>query len=175
MEVGNKNNVKNVESNEIEKNNEENSKVNMEGFKFFANICEEKLKIFLENFFCNKNLKELSYVEDKDIIMKNDINNEDNNSSNENQNNYYEKNNIIKSNYDKMVITLVDEIEQFMKSYVNERYKVIVQGVIGENERQGIHIASKSLWNVETDNYVSAKYVNDSIFVTVMVFLLYNE
>ncbi|CRG96191.1 dynein light chain type 2, putative [Plasmodium gallinaceum] len=182
MEIGNKNNATNVEANGIEKNNDENSKVDMEGFRFFANICEEKLKIFLENFFSSKNQDELFYLEDKIITTKTDINdenhdssNENHDSSNENQNNYSEKNNIIKSNYDKMVISLVDDVEQFMKSFVNERYKIIVQGVIGENKKQGIHIASKSLWNVETDNYISANYVNDSIFVTVMVFLLYNE
>ncbi|SBT35049.1 dynein light chain 2, putative [Plasmodium ovale wallikeri] len=211
METSKKTNQKNGDMNENDKNSKDESRVNMEGFRFFANTCEEKLKLFLENFFCNKKNEELKYLEENTSVQirgtddgnhANHANHADNNcngvsddsrsrqnggggdcsgndrdndSSNENEKSDLEKINIIKSNYDKMAISLVDEVEQFMKSYVNERYKIVVQGIIGENKKQGVHIASKSLWNVETDNYISAKYVNDFVFATVMVFLLYNE
>ncbi|SCP04468.1 dynein light chain type 2, putative [Plasmodium ovale] len=208
METSKKNNLKNGDMNENEKNSKDENRVNMEGFRFFANTCEEKLKLFLEKFFCNKKNEELKYLEENTSMQihgtddGNHANHADNNcngvsndsknrqnggggdcsgndrgndSSNENEKSDLEKINIIKSNYDKIAISLVDEVEQFMKSYVNERYKIVVQGIIGENKKQGVHIASKSLWNVETDNYISAKYVNDFVFATVMVFLLYNE
>ncbi|SCN12661.1 dynein light chain type 2, putative [Plasmodium malariae] len=195
METSIKSNIKNTEVNENEKSSKEENKVNMEGFRFFANTCEEKLKVFLENFFCNKSREELHYVEEKQDKLnhgtaydnssssKNNSNSfldsndicADNDSSKENEDNNFEKNKLSKSNYDKIAINLADEVEQFMKSFVNERYKIVVQAIIGENKKQGVHIASKSLWNVETDNYISAKYINDFIFVTIMVFLLYNE
>ncbi|GAB66417.1 dynein light chain type 2 [Plasmodium cynomolgi strain B] len=204
MDGSSKGNTKNEESNDNEKNNKEENKINVGGFQFFANTCEEKLKHFLENYFSAKSRADLTFKAENQVVgiptggsaqisggadgkeghtncSSNDHAGNDhvaNDSSNENedeQENYFEKKPPIKSNYDKMAINLVDEVQQFIKPYVNERHKIVVQGIIGENKKQGIHVASKSLWNVETDNYISAKYVNDFIFVTVMVFLLYNE
>ncbi|GAW80911.1 dynein light chain type 2 [Plasmodium gonderi] len=203
MDGSGKGNTKNTDKTDNEKNTKEENKINMDGFQFFANTCEEKLRLFLENYFSTKTCVDLTYKAENQmfqtagssveanetrngkgihkICTDNDlhgIQHDTDDSSNENDNhhkNYFEKNNPIKSNYDKMAINLVDDVQQFMKPYVNERYKIVVQAIIGENKKQGIHIASKSLWNVETDNYISAKYVNDFIFVSVMVFLLYNE
>ncbi|SCN60225.1 dynein light chain 2, putative [Plasmodium chabaudi chabaudi] len=205
MEGIKKSTPQNLDISENEQNSKDENKVDMNGFCFFVNTCEEKLNEFLENYFCNKTDEELKYTEenqganncinnynekndntnaenDDNYISSHNTNsntannedNSDNDSSNENEKNYYEKK-TIKSNYDRIAINLVDTVEQFMEPYVNERYKIVVHAIIGENKKQGIHIASKSLWNVETDNYISAKYVNDFIFVTVMVFLLYNE
>lgn len=168
----------------VEEKNEESSKVDMAGFTFYANACEEKLKLFLEELFSNKKTEDFYYVEanltDKTLENGGEEQDAENNEIDKqgdespDKQNFLQRN-TIKSNYDKMAINLVEEVEQFMKPFINDRYKIVVQGVIGENKKQGVHIASKSLWNVETDNYVSAKYVNDYIFVTVMVFLLYNE
>lgn len=202
METTGKCTTKNVDGNNAEKKKgdekeienvkekEECSKVDMAGFTFYANACEKKLNLFLEDLFSNKKMEDLYYVEEKNVVDNNskkkqkehdaqttevdEENDEDDDDDEESTKNLFERN-VIKSNYDKMAIDLVEEVEQFMKPFVNDRYKIVVQGVIGENKKQGVHIASKSLWNVETDNYVSAKYVNDYIFVTVMVFLLYNE
>jgi hypothetical protein len=46
------------------------------------------------------------------------------------------------------------------------RYKIIVQGTIGQLRDQGIRIASRCLWDVSTDNYTSVSYTNvrQSIF-----------
>ncbi|ANQ08049.1 Uncharacterized protein PCOAH_00024550 [Plasmodium coatneyi] len=199
MNGSSKGNTKNEESNDNEKNNKEENKINVGGFQFFANTCEEKLKLFLENYFSAKSSADLTFKAENQVVGihtggsdetsgeadgnegHTNCNSNDhmaNDSSYENedkQENYFEKNPPIKSNYDKIAINLVDEVQKFIKPYVNERHKIVVQGIIGENRKQGIHVASKSLWNVETDNYISAKYVNDFIFVTVMVFLLYNE
>jgi tctex1 domain-containing protein 2 len=40
------------------------------------------------------------------------------------------------------------------------RYKIIVQGTIGQLRDQGIRIASRCLWDVSTDNYTSVSYTN---------------
>ncbi|CAG9476700.1 dynein light chain type 2, putative [Plasmodium vivax] len=199
MDGSSKGNTKNEDSNDNEKNNKEENKINMGGFQFFANTCEEKLKLFLENYFSAKSSADLTFKAENPVggmptggsaetsgeadgkeghanCSGNDhVANDSSNENEDEQENYFEKNPPIKSNYDKMAIHLVDEVQQFIKPYVNERHKIVVQGIIGENKKQGIHVASKSLWNVETDNYISAKYVNDFIFVTVIVFLLYNE
>ncbi|CAA9988163.1 dynein light chain type 2, putative [Plasmodium knowlesi strain H] len=204
MDGSSKSNTKNEEGNDSEKNNKEENKIDVGGFQFFANTCEEKLKQFLENYFSAKSNADLIFKAENGVVgistgesdeTSGEVDGKEghancssnayaandhaaNDSSNENedkQENYFEKKPPIKSNYDRMAINLVDEVQKFIKPYVNERHKIIVQGIIGENKKQGIHVASKSLWNVETDNYISAKYVNDFIFVTVMVFLLYNE
>ncbi|EUD65597.1 hypothetical protein C922_04103 [Plasmodium inui San Antonio 1] len=199
MDGSSKGNTKNEESNDNEKNNKEENKIDMGGFQFFANTCEEKLKLFLENYFSAKSTADLTFKaenqvvgiptggsaetngeedrkeEDTNCSLNDHLANDSSNDNEDEQENYFEKNPPVKSNYDKMAINLVDEVQQFIKPYVSERHKIVIQGIIGENKKQGIHVASKSLWNVETDNYISAKYVNDFIFVTVMVFLLYNE
>lgn len=40
------------------------------------------------------------------------------------------------------------------------RYKVVVQTAIGEMKGQGIRVASRCLWDMETDNYVSCNWTN---------------
>ncbi len=42
------------------------------------------------------------------------------------------------------------------------RYKVVVQVVLGQNKHQGVKIASRCLWDTETDNYASFSYTNVS-------------
>ncbi|EAA18059.1 hypothetical protein [Plasmodium yoelii yoelii] len=161
----------NLDINENEQNNKDENKVDMNGFCFFVNTCEEKLNEFLENYFCNKTHEELKYTEENqgankcinNYSEKNNNNaenndsyisshnvssntidngdNSDNDSSNENEKNYEKK--IIKSNYDRIAINLVDTVEQFMEPYVNERYKIIVHAIIGENKKQGVKKCKK--------------------------------
>jgi hypothetical protein len=40
------------------------------------------------------------------------------------------------------------------------RYKVVLQSVIGEVKGQGAYIASRCLWDTETDNYSSFSMKN---------------
>lgn len=42
------------------------------------------------------------------------------------------------------------------------RYKVVLQSVIGEVKGQGAYIASRCLWDTETDNYSSFSMKNVS-------------
>jgi len=40
------------------------------------------------------------------------------------------------------------------------RYKIIVQTTVGQMKDQGVRVASRCLWDVQTDNYASASYTN---------------
>lgn len=55
------------------------------------------------------------------------------------------------------------------------RYKLVVQCIVAENGGQSIHVASKSLWRKEDDNYASYAWENQSLIVCVMCFGFYFE
>ena len=55
------------------------------------------------------------------------------------------------------------------------RYKFIVQVALGEVRDQGVRVASRCLWDTETDNFASYSFKNDSLWCTVMVFGTYAE
>jgi hypothetical protein len=55
------------------------------------------------------------------------------------------------------------------------RYKLIVQVTIGQNKDQGVHIASRCLWDTSTDNYASCQYKNSHIWASAIVFGMYTE
>ena len=75
--------------------------------------------------------------------------------------------------------TLALDISNVVKAKCKElripRYKLIVQTVVGENQNQGVRLASKSLWNAKIDNYASASHMNDHLFAVCMVFGAYFE
>lgn len=55
------------------------------------------------------------------------------------------------------------------------RYKVVVQVVMGENKLQGVRVASRCLWDADTDGFATHSYKNDSLWCTAMVFAVYTE
>lgn len=55
------------------------------------------------------------------------------------------------------------------------RYKVVVQVTLGELRRQTVRVASRCLWDTETDNYASYTWNNESIWCNALVFALYTE
>lgn len=56
------------------------------------------------------------------------------------------------------------------------RYKMVAIVSIGSiKERPGVQLGSRCLWNKETDNFISAKYSNKSIFAVAMVYGLYYD
>jgi len=74
-----------------------------------------------------------------------------------------------------LALELCSEIKERVKALNIPRYKVVLQSVIGEVKGQGAYIASRCLWDTETDNYASYSFKNSSLFCTVMVFGLYLE
>jgi len=75
----------------------------------------------------------------------------------------------------KLALELCSKIKDKVKALQIPRYKVVLQSVIGEVKGQGAYIASRCLWDTETDNYASYSVKNASLFCTVMVFGLYLE
>lgn len=74
-----------------------------------------------------------------------------------------------------IALELCAEIKEKVKALNIPRYKIVLQSVIGEVKGQGAYVASRCLWDTETDNYASFSFQNSSMFCTVMVFGLFLE
>mmetsp|Transcript_14878 Transcript_14878/g.20991 ORF Transcript_14878/g.20991 Transcript_14878/m.20991 type:complete len:133 (+) Transcript_14878:34-432(+) len=74
-----------------------------------------------------------------------------------------------------MAMDLCSEIKAKVQELNIPRYKLVLQSVIGEVKGQGAYIASRCLWDTETDNYASYSCKNSSLFCVLMVFGLYLE
>ena len=73
-------------------------------------------------------------------------------------------------------LELCNDIKAAVKEKCNiPRYKVIVQVIIAENGGQGMRVSSKFLWNIESDNWASFSYQNQSLVACGMVFGCYYE
>jgi hypothetical protein len=51
-----------------------------------------------------------------------------------------------------------------------DRYKFIVQCVIGENKGQGVKYGCRCLWDSDTDGMAEYVYLNESLFCAVAAF-----
>ena len=75
--------------------------------------------------------------------------------------------------------TLTRDISQMIKQRVREmnfeRYKIVVTVVMGENTGQGCELASRFLWNTNTDNYEAITYKNKTLFAVASVYGVYYE
>ncbi|XP_074524641.1 dynein light chain Tctex-type protein 2B isoform X1 [Halichoeres trimaculatus] len=56
--------------------------------------------------------------------------------------------------------SLADCIKDKVKSSGFDRYKLVVQVVIGEQRGQGVKMSSKCLWDADTDNYAEDVFIN---------------
>ncbi|XP_013855052.1 dynein light chain Tctex-type protein 2B [Austrofundulus limnaeus] len=66
--------------------------------------------------------------------------------------------------------SLADHIKDKVKTLGFDRYKFVVQVVIGEQRGQGVKISSRCLWDADTDSYAEDVFMNDSLFCLVAVF-----
>lgn len=55
------------------------------------------------------------------------------------------------------------------------RHKIIVQTFSAQDVGQSMRVASKSLWDKDTDNYSSFTFRRNDIIYTVLLFALYQE
>ncbi|XP_025276119.2 tctex1 domain-containing protein 4 isoform X1 [Canis lupus familiaris] len=55
------------------------------------------------------------------------------------------------------------------------RYKLVCGVVLGPRAGQGVHVASRALWDAESDGLASATFTNASLFAVAMVHGLYCE
>ena len=56
------------------------------------------------------------------------------------------------------------EIKEKLKSLGLDRYKFVVQCVIGEQKGAGINMAGRCFWDSDTDNFAESIYMNESLF-----------
>ncbi len=57
-------------------------------------------------------------------------------------------------------VSVTEAIKARVKALAYPRYKVVVQVILGQSKHQGVKIASRCLWDTDTDNYASATLVN---------------
>ncbi|XP_004067937.1 tctex1 domain-containing protein 2 [Oryzias latipes] len=69
--------------------------------------------------------------------------------------------------------SLADCIRDKVKSLGIDKYKIIVQVMIGEQRGQGVKMCSRFFWDADTDNYAEDVFMNDSLFCVAAVFGCY--
>lgn len=72
--------------------------------------------------------------------------------------------------------TISAKILEAIKGLGFKGYKMVAVVSIGSmKERPGMQFGSRCLWNKDTDNFVSAKYSNKSLFAVAMIYGLYYD
>ena len=72
-------------------------------------------------------------------------------------------------------VDITEQIKEKVRAMGFDRYKIVCQIVLGQNKQQGVRVASRCLWDTETDSYASYTFTSDSIWCTAMVFGCYTE
>jgi len=69
---------------------------------------------------------------------------------------------------------IADDIKERLKDDMNlERYKFVVQVVIGEQRGEGVRMACRCFWDSDSDNYASEKFISDSLFCVATAYGIY--
>ncbi|XP_037598851.1 tctex1 domain-containing protein 2 isoform X3 [Cebus imitator] len=71
---------------------------------------------------------------------------------------------------------LSENIKEKLKEMGFDRYKMVVQVVIGEQRGEGVFMASRCFWDADTDNYTHDVFMNFILRCSsIWLFLLLNE
>ncbi|XP_018429228.1 PREDICTED: tctex1 domain-containing protein 4 [Nanorana parkeri] len=70
---------------------------------------------------------------------------------------------------------LSDLARSKMKEHCPPRYKVVCNVMLGQMGSQGLGVASRALWDPQTDNFASATYSNATLFAVATVHGFYYE
>ncbi|CAM4653845.1 unnamed protein product [Leuciscus chuanchicus] len=70
--------------------------------------------------------------------------------------------------------SLVDSIKNKLKDVGFDKYKLIVQVVVGEQRGQGVKMVARCLWDADTDSCAQDIYMNDSLFCVAAAFGVYH-
>lgn len=65
------------------------------------------------------------------------------------------------------------EIKEKLKQLNYDRYKFIVQCVIGEQKGAGINMSGRCMWDSDTDNFAESIYMNESLFCVAAAYGVY--
>ena len=74
-----------------------------------------------------------------------------------------------------LALEMSKEIKERCKELGYTRYKLACQVVIGQVSGQGMHVASRCLWDADADNCASVSYNNVTVWCTALVFGCYYE
>lgn len=55
----------------------------------------------------------------------------------------------------------------------DQRYKYLIQVIVGKNQGQGVRMGTRQFWDKDTDNLATVTVVKKDLFVTVCAFALY--
>lgn len=87
-----------------------------------------------------------------------------------------------KMNYTAQITTLTNHVRMKVKNYIaltmgsnNERYKIVAQLTVFPSGVPGLHVASRCLWNISTDNSITLKMQGVDCDVLIVVFLCYTD
>ncbi|CAM6088101.1 unnamed protein product [Calypogeia fissa] len=68
---------------------------------------------------------------------------------------------------------ITDTIKVRLKDMELDRYKLVVQAVVGEQRGQGFQMSCRCFWDPNTDNYAHDSFANDSVFCVAGAFAMY--
>ncbi|NWX29089.1 TC1D4 protein, partial [Notiomystis cincta] len=71
--------------------------------------------------------------------------------------------------------SLTELLQSRAKEVVPPRYKLVCHVVLGQQGRQSLLVASRALWDPETDSFASATFSNGSLFAVATVHGVYFE
>ncbi|XP_067011097.1 dynein light chain Tctex-type protein 2B isoform X2 [Anabrus simplex] len=71
--------------------------------------------------------------------------------------------------------SIADNLRNKVRDMGYPRYKLIVQVVLGEQQGAGIKIASRCLWDADSDNYASYVFMNETIFCMAAVYAIHQN
>ncbi len=65
------------------------------------------------------------------------------------------------------------DIKEKLKGLQYDRYKFIVQCVIGEQRGAGVNMSGRCFWDSDTDNFAESIYMNESLFCVAAAYGVY--
>lgn len=68
---------------------------------------------------------------------------------------------------------IADTIRERVRGLEFERYKILVNLVIGEQRGEGVRVASNMFWDSDTDSYCEEVFMNKHLFAVATVYGLY--
>lgn len=71
--------------------------------------------------------------------------------------------------------SIADEIKEKVKLLGFERFKLVCLVTIGKLNNQGVRVASRCLWDTETDRMATSSFCSDDLFASAAVFGVYRE
>lgn len=74
-----------------------------------------------------------------------------------------------------LVKDLTERINERVKDLDFPRYKMVCNVIMMERKEQGVNIASRCIWNHQTDNFASYTYKNAAVIVVAYVHGVYFE